>query len=247
MKYLALLFSLFCVSPSWGAYVLIDKVAVGNPVALGEPPQATAAINTTGANFIICIQTHFASEGTYGGTPTDSKGNTYIPLTNNEQSDVTIRGYIAISPTVGAGHTFSTGAFYASIICSAWSGAHASAPTDQQRADANTPFSDNLRDLATGSITPTQDAELIIAGCGIYDLAGASATINGGFTELAQVDGLATGHLGSFAAYLIQTTATAANPTCSWGQQSAVSAVIYSFKVPAAASTRRPIGALIFP
>lgn len=190
------------------------------------------AIDTTGYDLIVIGITN---AGTAAATPTDSKGNTWTALTGQTGGGVISRFWYCINPTVGSGHTFSTSqAFsYPSIFVLAIAGA-AAAGFDQQNGTASA----SATSIQPGSITPTEDNELVVALC-TNDDTGNTLSINGGFTIAQQNVTVAFQAEGGGLAYLIQTTATAANPTWSWGGSSeAASTVIASFKAAAGGSTR---------
>lgn len=182
------------------------------------------AIDTTGYNLIVIGITTALNTA---ATPTDSKGNTWTALTGQGAGNVYARLWYSINPTVGSGHTFSTSgsATYPSIFVLAIAGA-AAAGFDQQNGAASA----SATSVQPGSITPTEDNELIVALC-TNDDTGNTLSINGGFTIAQQNVSVGAQAEGGGLAYLIQTTATAANPTWSWGGSSeAVATVIASFK-----------------
>jgi YD repeat-containing protein len=79
---------------------------IASAAALGSSNSVTtAAINTTGANFLVIALSYST-----GATPTlsDNKGNTWTPLTTSAVTGtVTERLYYASNAVVGSGHTFS--------------------------------------------------------------------------------------------------------------------------------------------
>jgi len=166
----------------------------------------TSAIDTTGANLLV-IQ--MACNDPHTDTPTDSKGNTWTQLTSYTQTNVRVRTWYSVPTSVGSGHTFtSNGAsFFGTILASAWSGVNAT-PTDL--ISGSNGFANTLQ---PGSITPSQNDCLILTHVGINATGGTPISINGGFTELGEVDYGTGDHYGGCFAYLIQTTATASNPT----------------------------------
>jgi hypothetical protein len=66
----------------------------------------------------------------------------------------------------------------------------------------------------SGSITPTQNNEVVVSGMSSID--SATATVDSGFTGIA-VPNVTAQHIGNGIAYLIQTTATSENVTWSVG------------------------------
>ena len=199
-----------------------------NGGTLGTAPAAGSTINTTGANLIVAMTSwyHASPEGTL----TDSKSNTWTQLTNSSGgSNSNARIYYCYNPTVGSGHSFSyNGAnTYPALCIQAWSGAVAS-PFDQQNGALATAST-----IQAGSITPTANNELIVAG--IAAGTGFTApTINSGLT--VSDTGLGGGSaFGNSMAYLVQSTAAAINPTWTVGSSTDLNAVIASFKGSAAA------------
>src|SRR3990167_7216256 len=156
------------------AYALIASTAKTGSVT-------TDAIDTTGANLIV-----IGLAGDITDAPTDSKGNTWSVLGQGDAgADGTIvLTYYSFNPTVGSGHTFTWGEDYGVIMVSAWSGA-ASTPFDQEN-DAGTISGTSL---APGSVTPTQDNELLVT-CLVAGKSNSSHAVNGGFTISNSVNGV---------------------------------------------------------
>lgn len=200
------------------AYALLTSVA-----AVGGPNGGTSgAIDTTGATLLVQV-------GSYQGTITfsDSKGNTWVPLTEQNGTGGKSRIAYVLNPRVGTGHTFTTAgtSVFSGVLAAAFSGADPTSPFDQE----NGATSGATNSLATGSITPSQDNELIIAG--VWDAGdGGVFSINGGFTIAQQNPAAGSNNYGGALAYLIQTTAAAANPTWSDTNAQMRAATIASFK-----------------
>jgi hypothetical protein len=97
----------------------------------------------------------------------------------------------------------------------------------------------NATALATGSVTPSAANELVVTAEGQGAAGGSPFTINLGFTitdQKAQVGGQAD---GGGLAYLIQTTATAVNPTWTGVSNGNMVVTIATFKAAAAGGTAR--------
>jgi len=169
----------------------------------------TSAINTSGATFLVVSLATFGTTAT--GTFSDSKSNTWVPLTRRGSSiTVDVQMWACYSPTVGTGHTFSydttPNGSYASMEVLAFSGITTSAINASNGA---TTLATML--AQSGSITPSVGNTLVIAGLGINANTGGSISINGGYTI---TDTVAYGsNFGSSAAYLVLTSASAQNPT----------------------------------
>jgi hypothetical protein len=202
--------------PPPGGWTLISQTSVG---ATGTDV-TTPAIDTTGADLIVIVQNTNLGNSSTGMV--DSKGNTYVQaIGTGTLSNMNI--WYVHAPTVGAGHTFTGHAAsgFFDFTVQAWSGSRAS-PLDQLNHGSGTTTA------ATGSITPTINNELLITGVNtVPGVGGTSNSINGGFTVTA------SGEFWGTMAYLIQTTATAANPT--WTNSTggtALETAIVSFKGP---------------
>ena len=184
------------------------------------------AIDTTGASTLIVV----LSERTpSSGVISDSKGNTWSQLTvySDDPNDHACSIWWSNATSVGTNHTFTaTGTDMACTVSIAAFSGGATSPFDLQNGNnAGTGST-----VQPGSITPTQDSELVIAGF-VHDRA-ALPTIGGGFTMYQQL-GFGAQYGGGLA-YLIQTTATAANPTITFDGTTTSVAVIASFKIPPA-------------
>src|SRR6185503_6438149 len=111
------------------AIALVASVAAGSA---DSNAITTGAVDTSGANLIVISAATF---GTADGVPTDSKGNTYSPLTSSTVSSEYNRLWYCSSPVVGTNHTFtlSVPGGYPAIAVMAFSGAKTSAsPVDQE-------------------------------------------------------------------------------------------------------------------
>ncbi len=169
--------------------------------------------------------------------PTDSKSNTWVRAAFTVSSNVTSYIYYACASTgafaTDVAHTFSdnpAAGNYPSVYVQAWSGSHSS-PLDQAICSA---LSTAVTSVQAGSITPTQDGELIFALFGLDGVI-SSAAIDSGFTE-TDFNASNAGAFGGSNAYLIQGTAAAVNPTWTWASATHAQATIASFFVGAASS-----------
>lgn len=203
---------------------------VGTPVIAGSADTnsiTTGSYNTTGASGLIVGVVDLGG-GT--GIISDSKSNTWAPRTVQSVDVIDLRIFDAMSsPTVGAGHTFTatgTSTFPSlAALAIADSGAF-----DQQNGATGT----NVSALQPGSVTPSEDNCIVVAVVATRNTAG-TFSINGGFTIANQIDNDGN-HFSLAIAYLIQTSAAAANPQWSWdgGPQDAA-AVIATYKSAAVA------------
>ena len=184
---------------------------IANAVDDGGTFATTPSRDTTGADLIALACVWF--DAFAGPDVSDNKGNTWTAVVQRtEPSGITTAClFYCVNPTVGSGHTFgltgigAVGNFPA-IAMQAWSGAAAS-PLDQEAGTTGSGSS-----ITPGSVTPSENDELIISMLGEGNSAPFTA-IDGGFTVSDYLDKNASFGIGM--AYLVQTTATAANPTWS--------------------------------
>lgn len=200
----------------------------------GAPGIATTgAVDTTGATLLIASIGWFnpATQSTTAPAVSDSKSNTWTPLTvRNSGNNVGNVLYYAKNPIVGSGHTFTLTSVngFSSICVAGFSGTDTTSPFDVQNGAGGTSGATRQ----TGSITPSVDNELVIAGIG----AGASGdpfSINVSFT-IAQQDSGGASAFPSALAYIVQTSAAAVNPTWTLNASDQSGVSIASFKAAAA-------------
>jgi len=181
----------------------------------------SSALDTTGADLIVVGVVSFSTNA--APTISDSKGNAWLSAgAGYVNGSRRLQWYYCQAPVVGTGHTFSAagaGTFDA-IAVFATSGS-ASSPLDQQAGNAGS--------ATPGSITPTAAGELVLTLVTDAQAGSVSTAVSGGFTipdtPLPFVSGQ-TFAVGL--AYLVQTTAAAANPT--WSGGVAPGSAIISFK-----------------
>ena len=188
---------------------------------------ATAAFDTTGANLLVVSVSWYALGGTTSVSVSDSKGNTWVPLTIHINNFRHQFWYVA-APTVGSGHTVTvTGsASYPTIIVHAVAGA-SSTPADQENGSAG------VSPLSTGSITPTAANALIVTGIAGNMTSG--LTVSPAMTQTTQynVGGV---NVAGATGYLLQTTAVAINPAWTFSGGSVESAASVASFLPAASA-----------
>jgi hypothetical protein len=196
-------------------------VAYGCASSTNDKSVTTPAIDSSGSTLLVWALNAYDS-GFTPGEFSDSKGNTWTSLTGHATGNYnTIIRYVnSATPTVGSSHTISYGAAvsrYPAACLFAFSGTVTS-PFDVENGSSSASASS----LATGSVTPGQDNELVFTVYG-GDNDSVTPTINGGFTA-SGFSASSSGLAASVAvAYLVQTTATAANPT--WTKNSGTSAI----------------------
>lgn len=203
---------------------------LSHATAAGLSTATTGAINTTGASLIVI---GIARQASNADAISDSAGNTWTKLTESLATGAvgTVMYYCA-APNTSATHTFTLGSTNAGVICvAAFSGIQTVTPFDQQNGGSNTTGST----LATGSVTPTQNGELLVTMFG-FNVAGTPVSINSGFT-ITDTTNFASGvNYGGSLAYFIQTTAGAINPTWTRTGSSSQAARIATFIAAAAAA-----------
>lgn len=214
------------------AIALVSSVNKAGPSGGGT----TTAIDTTGATLLVLTTARYLATS---ATPSDSASNTWTGLTdigNSAGFQNACRIWYVENPTTSATHTFTFAAtaLYPAFGASAWSGTATSSVFDKQSVNDNGDVATSTS--APGSVTPAADGALVIA-CAAYDSASA-VTIDGGFTELYDTPLVGGSYFGGMGAYLIQTTAAAANPTVSYAGSNANCTAIAVFAAPAAATGR---------
>lgn len=197
-----------------------------NKVAAGGTANGvtTGAIDTTGADCIFAAVGYYA--GGSGPTMSDSKTNSWSSIRTRVNNNIVNRLYRCLPSSVGTGHTFTfsgTGV-YPAISILAFSGVKQTTPDDQ--------FSDAIASsasvISTGSITPSEDNEVLIACVGVdHGSTGPIPNaIDGGFT-LGDCIAISSGACeGVGIGYLIQTSVAAANPQFTISDSSAYLAAI---------------------
>jgi hypothetical protein len=177
-------------------------------LAHGSGVQTTAAINTTGADFIVV-----GIAADVGRTLSDNKGNTWTALTASSSAGPglsTARLFYCKSPTVGTGHTFTASINYASVFAMAFSGS-GTIPFDVEIGAVTT----SATSLAAGNLTPSQNNSLVVALLTEGPTL-ASPTISTGFTVSDSIAGVSGTAYGGVLVYELQSTATARNATWTW-------------------------------
>ena len=187
-------------------------IALVNSVSAAYASSATTVtttgINTSTANFLIAYVAYNAGDAP---TISDLAVNTWTKLSSFNSTGVSIDTYY-VNPSAfvtNASDTFTisaAGAFGA-VAVAAFSGV-VSSPFDKQDGATGTSASPQA---ATG-FTPTLNNSLVMAGV-TFDPGVTLSSINGGFTILQNIPSSAGINFGIGLSYLIQTTATAAQPT----------------------------------
>lgn len=184
----------------------------------------SSSVNTSGANLLVCQVADYLAVG--AGTLTDSKSNTWTPLTTCSVDITRLQGWYVIGATVGSGHTFSYGATgsFPAINCIALANVKTSSPLDTEAHASAT----GVTFKQAGSVTPGANNAVVLGGLA-RDNSNISF-VDSGMTMANQQE--MTPNFSADLSYKIQTTAAALNPTWSWsaGSDACVSATV--FKAP---------------
>jgi hypothetical protein len=190
---------------AWGSTPAFTPFAEG----LGINGGTSTGHDTSGADTVFISVSHQVALA----STVDSNGNTWTEIRTQDSGsgvkDTLFRlGTPAAPATVGPGHTFTVTGTSGNIgIAVVGFAGGATSNVDDQENSAGALFGSTI---APGSITPTVDNTLVISGAACSDVNPNS--INGGFTVAAsRADGGFS--LGVGIAYLVQTSAAAANPT----------------------------------
>lgn len=239
----ALFILLLCAVACFGAPIQMHQIAVIKKGAGGAPPPGgiellssigqastnglgftTASIDTTGASLIVSVISDYVGET--ASVLTDSEGNTWTVSTATTASNTRCRIAYCVPSSTSASHTFTLSGpagMYPSLCVAAFSGTHAT-PLDQANGTGTT----GATSAQPGSVTPSEDGELIITGTS-HEVVGA-LSVNGGFTINDQEPSGGGTNIGVSMAYYVQPTAGAINPTWSWTGSNNAAARIATFK-----------------
>ena len=193
---------------------------------------ASASTDTTNSTLLVAVVNAYSG----GADPelTDNKSNTWTKLASTAQTSSSTKLVIfyavpASGSYVGTGHTFTASAgTYRSVAVSGWSGTN-SVPADQQTGATTA----SGTSLSTGSVTPSEDNELVIAGWAASAGATSTLAINASLSIDESVYGDGATYFGLGSAHIIQTTAGAVNPAWSWTGTADAGAAIATFKAAA--------------
>jgi hypothetical protein len=224
---LATLVALVLALPAEGAIAEVASVCTKSTTT---DTVTTSAINTTGATLFVIAISDFDG---VGYTVSDSQSNTW----DTTPSTYTVTGgffqlefQFAIVTATNASHTFSAtcSGCYPSVCVIAFSGTHATTVWDGKENGSEGAASTRQ----PGSITPTQDNAVVVSALALpYEDIGTITISGGGFSA---VEGQVVGGGGSYGvaiAYVVQTTATASNPTWEWdGGADPTGATIAAFR-----------------
>lgn len=221
------------------AYTFVNQVSAGSGGGSGVTTGAVnfSSLDSTGL-IVLCVASY--EVGSIGVT--DSQSNVYDSFPEEINSgDGALQIFYKFNPSVSSSMTFEvTGANnYPSIVAMGFTGAVTS-PADQDAAGG---LNTGGTTVQPGSITPSEDNELIIAALCHENTGAGGISINSGFVDAPyQVAHDGAGHYGVAASYLIQTSAGAINPTFTSSASVALIADQVSFKAGGAAVRRWILG-----
>lgn len=203
----------------------IALVASGKIAGNGSGGGTSGSLNTTGSTLLVMVIGWYSGDAEPPTSPpyvTDSNTNTWIAIPGTRgvsggAANITI--YYAANPTVSSSQTFTANypSSYTTTAIFAFSGVATVSPLDTSNAAGSGGTS--VTTQQTGSVTPANNGSVVIAGVSQF-IGGQTFSINGSFTGIQQDS--SGGAINCAGAYLIQTTATAANPT--WTSTSSGSA-----------------------
>jgi hypothetical protein len=171
----------------------------------------------------------------------DSKGNTWVPRTEyGVSTDRLVRTFYALNPTVGSGHTFTydTTGLAPSIAVIAVRSDAGSAAFDQENGATTT----TVATTQPGSVTPSENGELLVAGYSGYSQGIVNNDLGADFVMLGREKYNGTAMTVGLAIKK-QATAAAINPTWTLEANAANVSNIATFEAVAAAAG----GPIIFP
>ena len=194
----------------------------------GAASATTPSRNTTGANLIVIVTA--SNDGGGFVTVSDSQSNTWTGLTSySDPSAPGVRIWYCFSPSTSSTHTFTVSGTseFPGIAMAAYSGA-ATSPFDVQNGTNNASGGTTLQ---PGSVTPSANGELLIVGLASGGDTGDTFSIDSSFTMVES--NCTSGGFGVSLADLVQTTATAVNPTVTSTASCRMAVAIATFKAAA--------------
>lgn len=165
--------------------------------------------DTTGANLIVAVVGWFSSTQVFS----DNKSNSYTGLTAHDSGGAySNQIFYCINPTVGS-TTFSSTGNLNIVAVSAFSLSSGIPAYDSTQNGSS--VTTNNTTIQTGSVTPSGNNRLIVAGCTFNDTgADITNTIDSSFlTPPYQLESGARSQFYVAQSFLIQTTGSAVNPT----------------------------------
>lgn len=155
----------------------------------GVTGATSSSINTTGASLLVMGLAGFQPVAAY--TITDSKGNTWTPLTSQATGaiqEARTQLFYAENPTVGSGHTFDwayAGYGNATAIVGAFSGYATASVFDLEDGFAT---NSNVSSIQPTTLTPSEANTLIVSMTGFSNnMTSGTGTIDSGLDRKSVV------------------------------------------------------------
>lgn len=232
MKRLSIIVGLLlAILPAHAAITLVCSTTNGGTANTVTAPSA-GTVDCTGATQIDINVSSYAVNGAV--TPTDSSSNTYGCVAAPPTSANTRNQHCHVdNPTVTSTMTFTAAqtSCFCSITVFGFNNTKVASPLDQTSKSSTTGTT-----IQAGSVTPSEDNEVIIAGLS-FAVSEATHTIDLGFSTPLCSDFLGSNHFGVCGSYLIQTSAAAVNPKYTVASSSDMTASNVTFKSNGAAPT----------
>lgn len=194
-------------------WVLMARTAHASPSGVTN---ITAAIDTTGTNFIALTFTMYGGNYTAPANITDNKGNIFLPAGAYDQvlsNELLTQIYFCPNPVVGTGHIFTytqagTNDTNSVLAVGAFAGPkNYNYSLDQFRNGAA-----GTTSCSPGSITPAIDKELLILAAGSGVAGSSFGAVDSGFTIANAINFTSGSNEGGAMAYLSQGQVAAVNP-----------------------------------
>lgn len=211
---------------------------VNHGEGLGSTGGTTTGIDTSGCDFLVLTVVLLQNNP---WTLSDSKSNTWTPLTIFGTVNECCQLFYATNPTVGSGHTFTASAggaaVYPAICIAGFSGVNTTSPFD---SGTDNGAEANATDVTNPTITPSSGERLIISDFGIGGTT--SASVDSGLTITDTVAFSSGNNFGASLAYKVQATGTAIGPKWSNSTSTFLATSIAAFKgAPPVPQETRPI------
>jgi len=194
----------------------------------------TAAMDSTTANFAVIAATVYNVGSTTITISDSATGNSWTALTSYNNAAAVVQLFYCANLVTSATHTFSAYGDYPGLAVALFSGVATVTPKDQSTGSSSA----SSTTIQPGSITPGSANEVVVTGVGVPDH-GYTYSINSSFNIASQITGGSGTNAGVGIAYIIQTTATAENPTWTISTADVSAAAIASFIVQPASTLFR--------
>lgn len=207
------------------------------PAGTNATSVTTTTTTTPTSSVLIAYVPDFAGFVATVGVLSDSKSNTWTQIITAKPAGASqVRGtfWYTANPTVGSSHTFTYsagGTVLPTIYVFGFSGVNTVSVVDQ--TNSATSNSAGVTSIATGTITPTQNSELLITGLVVNPCTVQPTISGGGFAnanQLAWTASTVNKNVGSAIYAVNQTTSAASNPTHSFPASNSTVALILCLK-----------------